>query len=142
MTEHAQATDIPVTCALIEHEDRVLIAQRSGSEARSGLWEFPGGKLEAGEDEASGLIREISEELNITVKPLQRLSEVVHHYPDKSIRLLPWRCTQIGDQALQLTAHTQIKWVRPSELGNYQLSAADVEVAQHYIEFLINQTHE
>lgn len=133
---------IPVTCALIEYEGKVLIAQRSAQQERGGYWEFPGGKLEAGEEETGGLKREIQEELEVRVKPVTKLPEVVYQYPDKTIRLMPWRCILTKGGIPKPVEHVQVLWVEPQALMQYTLSNADIEVARHYLRFLSNQTDE
>ena len=77
---------------IISPDDRVLIAKRASHQHQGGLWEFPGGKLEAGESVAAALCRELSEELDLLVdqRLLKPLMQVSHDYPDKSVVLDVW----------------------------------------------------
>ena len=79
--------------AAVIHNPRgeILIARRPLHKHQGGLWEFPGGKIEDGEEAAQALIRELQEELGITPTAFRPLLTVEHHYPDKSVRLEVWR---------------------------------------------------
>ena len=129
---------IEVTCALIEQDGRVLVTQRGEGKAQAGCWEFPGGKLEAGEEEAQGLIREIKEELCLLVEPLHRLPAVVHQYPDKQICLLPWVC-RLQSGELRLVEHSDFAWAEPTALTQFDWSTADIPVYKAYIQYCANQ---
>lgn len=125
---------INVTCGLIETERCVLVTKRGPGTSQAGLWEFPGGKLEAGETEEEGLCREIWEELRLRVIPYHRLTTVEHHYVDKHIRLLPWVCrSQAG--VIQLQEHTDAAWASIEELPQFDWSPADIPVYKAYIEY-------
>ncbi len=81
---------IPVACAIIEDEvGRVLLAKRPEGKCLGGFWEFPGGKIEAGESAEAALVRELEEELLIQTQVFQKLESVEHHYEKFSIRLIP-----------------------------------------------------
>jgi 8-oxo-dGTP diphosphatase len=82
----------PVACAIIEDESgRVLLAKRPEGKCLSGFWEFPGGKIEAGESAEAALVRELEEELLIQTQIFQTLEAVEHHYENFSIQLIPCR---------------------------------------------------
>ncbi|TPE45874.1 (deoxy)nucleoside triphosphate pyrophosphohydrolase [Pontibacter mangrovi] len=121
---------ITVVCALIEHNNRVLIAQRGEKMQQALLWEFPGGKLERGEAETDGLVREIQEELAITVQPYQRLSAVNHN---NALQLVPYLCHFRGG-IVQLLEHRAYYWVVPEELPKYTWCPADVPVVEEYLQ--------
>ena len=114
-------------CALVDPDGRVLIAQRPAGKEMGGLWEFPGGKMEAGERPEETLIRELSEELGITVKEacLAPFSFASHSYADFHL-LMPLYICRRWEGMPQPTEHQAIKWVRPRELTNYPMPPADV----------------
>ncbi|WP_018477970.1 (deoxy)nucleoside triphosphate pyrophosphohydrolase [Pontibacter roseus] len=126
---------IKVTCAIIEQYGRVLVTQRSESMSQALLWEFPGGKLEAGETEKSCLIREIQEELNLNITPSRRLTPVVQQYPDKIIELIPYMCEYNGG-TIQLLEHRTYHWATQQELPNYDWCPADVPIVEEYLRLL------
>ena len=123
---------LDVVCALIEENGRVLATQRGPGMSHPLKWEFPGGKLLPGESPSAGLIREIAEELTLTVEPWEALPAVIHAYPGRTIRLLPWRCRRLAG-TIQLIEHVQYRWLLPAELPPLDWSAADREVVAHYL---------
>jgi len=124
---------IPVTCAIIEHEGKVLIAQRNSTTSNANHWEFPGGKQEAGESAEECLAREILEELSINIFITGKLDPVVHNYPDKTISLSPFICNYDGGP-ISPEEHKKVLWVKPDELPRFQWSAADIKVWKQYLE--------
>jgi 8-oxo-dGTP diphosphatase len=121
-----------VVCAIIEHQGNVLITQRSATMAQPMLWEFPGGKIDAGESETDALVREIHEELNLTILPKQRLTPVTHTYRSSTIELIPYTCSlQSGE--ISLAEHMAYGWVSINELQNYTWCPADVPIMEEYI---------
>ncbi|MBE1276765.1 (deoxy)nucleoside triphosphate pyrophosphohydrolase [Enterovibrio baiacu] len=119
-------TDKPlwVVAGVVTDGERVLITQRHDTEEAKGLWEFPGGKVEAGETEPEALARELKEELDITVAVGDFLTETLHHYPNKSVLLRSYRCRcETGN--ITLLCHQAMAWVTASELVDYDFSDAD-----------------
>jgi 8-oxo-dGTP diphosphatase len=114
-------------CALVDPDGRVLIAQRPLGKEMGGLWEFPGGKMEPGERPEETLIRELSEELRITVKEacLAPLSFASHSYADFHL-LMPLYICRRWEGTPEPTEHPAIKWVRPKDLSNYPMPPADI----------------
>jgi len=114
-------------CALIDPDGRVLVAQRPAGKQMGGLWEFPGGKMEPGERPEETLIRELSEELGITVKEacLAPFSFASHSYADFHL-LMPLYICRRWEGTPQALEHSALKWVRPNDLSNYQMPPADM----------------
>lgn len=116
-----------VAVALVDPDGRVLIAQRPEGKNMAGLWEFPGGKVEAGERPEDALIRELSEELGITVKEacLAPFTFASHSY-EKFHLLMPLYLCRRWEGIAQPRHHAAHKWVRPNEMGAYPMPAADL----------------
>ena len=114
-------------CALIDPDGRVLIAQRPEGKQMGGLWEFPGGKFEAGERPEEALIRELQEELAITVTEpyLAPFSFASHSYADFHL-LMPLYICRRWEGTPQALEHQALKWVWARELANYPMPPADV----------------
>ncbi len=114
-------------CALIDADGRVLIAQRPVNKAMGGLWEFPGGKFEPGERPEEALIRELQEELEITVKEpcLAPFSFASHGYADFHL-LMPLYICRRWEGIPTAREHTALKWVWAKDLPNYPMPPADI----------------
>jgi len=123
---------IDVTCALIESGERVLVAQRAGKGANNGLWEFPGGKVAPGEGESECLVREIREELGVSVRVERRLRPSLHQEEERIIRLIPFVCSLMRGtpQALE---HERIRWALAQELLQLDWCPADIAVLRQYL---------
>ena len=120
---------IDVVAALIWDNDRFLACQRPANKARALLWEFVGGKIEAGETREDALIRECREELGITVKPLDVFMEVIHEYPDITVHLILFNA-KITDGEITLLEHNDARWLLPSEIPQYAFCPADKEILE------------
>ncbi len=125
---------IDVVCAIIEHEGKVLVTRRGEGMDLAGKWEFPGGKLHAGEPEMDALVREIREELNLEVDPHRRLHCAYHEYPDKTVRLIPFICSLVAGE-LRLTEHSEHRWCGLRELHSLDWAAADIPVVKQLLNF-------
>ena len=113
-----------VAGAIADAEGRVLIAQRPRGRHMAGRWEFPGGKLVAGEDPYIGLQRELAEELGVTVREAKPLIRLRHDYPDRRVLLDVWQVTAYDGEPQALDAQA-IAWARPDELPRHDLLEAD-----------------
>jgi 8-oxo-dGTP diphosphatase len=118
-----------VAGALFDRDGRVLIAQRPPGKALAGRWEFPGGKLEPGEDPLDGLVRELREELGIDVRRAHRLLRYRHDYPGRTVELDFWNVTDWTG-----TPHGRegqaLKWVRPADLSHEDILEADAPMIE------------
>lgn len=114
-------------CALIDPDGRVLIAQRPPQKAMAGLWEFPGGKVEPGERPEETVIRELKEELGITIQEpcLAPFTFASHTYPDFQL-LMPLYVCRRWDGSVVAKEHSALKWVKPRELSQYPMPPADL----------------
>jgi 8-oxo-dGTP diphosphatase len=125
-------TVLVAACALIDSDGRVLLAQRPEGKSMAGLWEFPGGKVEAGERPEQSLIRELKEELGIAVKEecLAPLTFASHVYPDFHL-LMPLYVCRRWEGFVAPQEGQQLKWVKPKELRDYPMPPADEPLISH-----------
>ena len=124
---------IPVTCAIIFHQGKVLAAKRSDKMDLSGYWEFPGGKVETGEDPKHCLTREIKEELSIEIELIEELTPSEFLYETKSILLIPFFAKwKAGD--IRLLEHEQIAWLEKNDLFSVNWAPADMPIVHELIE--------
>lgn len=124
---------LEVTCAIIEHDGKVLCARRSAEMTHPGKWEFPGGKVEAGEGPETCLVREIREELGVLIGALSPLSPVDHRYPGgRPLRLIPFRCRILEGSPVALQ-HEEIAWMDRSELARLDWVEADIRIVEEYL---------
>lgn len=123
---------LQVTCAIIVHENKILICQRSAAMKMPLKWEFPGGKIEDGESKEDCLRREIQEELSIDISISKVLTPVEYQYPDFSLCLHPFVCKLESGTVLP-TEHAQAVWVDAKDLENYDWAEADVPIVNEYL---------
>lgn len=116
-----------VVAALIWRGNRFLACQRPAHKARGLLWEFVGGKVEAGESRKDALVRECMEELGVTVSVDSVFMELVHEYPDLKVRLVLYHATIISGEP-QLLEHCDLRWITPDEIDQYDFCPADLEI--------------
>ena len=118
---------IDVVAALIWDGERFMACQRPAHKARGLLWEFVGGKVEKGETKEEALIRECREELDITVSVADVFMELVHEYPDITIRLTLFNASVLEGEP-RLLEHNDIKWITPAEIDTLEFCPADAEI--------------
>ena len=118
---------IEVVAALIWDKDKFMICQRPANKARALLWEFVGGKVEPGETKEQALIRECQEELDVTLSVGDVFMDVVHEYPDITVHLTLFNAA-IAEGVPQKLEHNDIKWIKVSEIANYDFCPADTEI--------------
>lgn len=116
-----------VACALIDADDRILLAQRPEGKAMAGLWEFPGGKVDPGEVPEQALIRELEEELGVETKSacLAPLTFASHEYEDFHLLMPLYICRRWWGTA-QSREGQALKWVRADKLRDYPMPEADL----------------
>ena len=119
-------------CALIDADGRVLLAERPAGKPMAGLWEFPGGKVNRGERPEETLIRELKEELGITINEacLAPLTFASHTYPGFHL-LMPLYVCRRWDGTVTAKEGQRLAWVRPSRLRDYDMPPADVPLISH-----------
>lgn len=116
-----------VVAALIRENGRFLICRRPAHKARGMLWEFVGGKVEAGETKEQALIRECKEELGIRIEVQSLFAELTHVYPDLTVHLSLF-LARIAEGIPQLLEHSALRWISVSEIDAYEFCPADQEI--------------
>ena len=126
-----------VAAALVDADGRVLIAQRPKGKALGGLWEFPGGMLEPNERPEDALIRELKEELGVTVKPacLAPLTFASHAYEAFHL-LMPLYVCRRWEGFVRSKEGQALKWVRPHDLRNWPMPPADEPLIPPLVDLL------
>jgi 8-oxo-dGTP diphosphatase len=124
-------------CALIDPDGRVLITRRPPGKPMAGLWEFPGGKVEANERPEDSLIREMKEELDIDVQEscLAPLTFASHAYEDFHLLMPLYVCRRWGGTVAAREGQ-EIKWVRPRQLKDFAMPPADKPLIPHLVELV------
>ncbi|EOR95678.1 Mutator mutT protein (7,8-dihydro-8-oxoguanine-triphosphatase) [Arcticibacter svalbardensis MN12-7] len=127
---------IDVVCAIIiDEQGKVLAARRSKSMDLPGKWEFPGGKVEPFEQAEASIIREIKEELDIVIQTSKSGPAHIHHYKNKSIRLIPFICKQLSG-TISLKEHETYGWFTSEQLKTLAWAEADIPILNDYISSL------
>lgn len=123
----ADKAPVEVVAALIVRDGRFLACQRPENKARPLLWEFAGGKVEPGETREQALARECLEELDIVVEPVSVFREVLHEYPDITIRLTLMRAVIVSGEP-RTVEHRCLRWMTPAEAARYPFCPADAGI--------------
>ena len=124
MTDSAAVTRVRVVAAALIRDGRVLIAQRPPGKHMAGRWEFPGGKVSAGETDLQALQRELREELGIDAIRAQHCLTLTHAYPDRTVELSMWTVDRYVGEVRALDGQ-QLKWVAVGQLGAEDILEAD-----------------
>lgn len=126
-----------VACALIDPDGRVLITQRPQGKSMAGLWEFPGGKVEAGETPEAAIIRELDEELGIVTQAdcLAPLTFASHGYDDFHLMMPLYVCRRFQGMARSREGQA-MKWVRPRQLRDFPMPPADAPLIPFLIDLI------
>lgn len=115
--------ELIVVCGIIKIQDTYLIARRSGA-IDAGYWEFPGGKVEAGETLEQAIARELYEELHVQVKAEKKLCQIVDQRPDVVLQVHAFLCTLLNGTP-RMHVHDALRYVKAEELSNYRFQPAD-----------------
>ena len=118
-----------VVAALIWEQDKFMICQRPAHKARGLLWEFVGGKVEAGETKEQALVRECREELAVVLEVGTVFMDVVHTYPDLTVHLTLFNAS-IREGVPQKLEHNDIRWITVEEIGQYAFCPADETILE------------
>jgi mutator protein MutT len=122
-------TAVEVAAGLVFRDGRLLITRRLPEAHLGGLWEFPGGKREAGESFEQCLRRELAEELGIEVQVHELFEELTHQYADRSVHLKFFRCRWLRHEPRALFCHDWV-WIGPAQLADYAFPAADARLLE------------
>jgi 8-oxo-dGTP diphosphatase len=121
--------EITVCCAIMRNRELILIARRSANMSMPLLWEFPGGKLEKGENPEACLIREIQEELNVAIRINKFIGKFSHPYSNFIIHLLAFE-VELIQGIPHASEHQELRWVRVDELKNFTFTEADLPIVE------------
>ena len=119
---------VDVVGAVVRDGDRVLMAQRPEGKAQTGLWEFPGGKIEPGETPEEALARECREELLLEIEAPRVITSVIHHYPGMTIRLILVECRARPGSVPVPQEGQAVGWYRAADMDSLPLCPADREL--------------
>ena len=119
---------VEVVAAVIERAGRYLITRRLEGTHLAGLWEFPGGKTQPAETPEGALRRELREELGVEASVGELIEEATWTYPEKTVRILFFRCTVLGEPCPQ--ERQEMLWVKAADLGRYAFPAADLRLVE------------
>jgi 8-oxo-dGTP diphosphatase len=120
---------LEVCCGIVEEAGKIYSFRRGGGMKMPGKWEFPGGKVEAGESAESALHRELLEELQIKIEILERKEAVQHDYPEFTIHLIPFR-VQVVEGTIQLLEHDALQLGTIKELIDLDWADADRKIIE------------
>lgn len=124
---------IEVVGAVLTHEGKIFAARRGPGRTMENYWEFPGGKIEAGESPRQALERELQEELKLDAEVGSHILTVDHEYDFAIISLATYFCS-VSSPEVKLTEHTEFKWLEPTELHSVRWAPADIPT----VDFLMN----
>jgi 8-oxo-dGTP diphosphatase len=117
---------LEVVAAVIRDGDRILVCRRGPHIGQPGRWEFPGGKVEMGEDPVDALVREVREELGVGIRVTEHLSTDDTHVGDRVIRLACYFAELEGDRPQASTDHDEVQWVTARELDRFWWAEPDL----------------
>ncbi|MGE5628595.1 MAG: (deoxy)nucleoside triphosphate pyrophosphohydrolase [Solirubrobacterales bacterium] len=120
---------IKVVAAIIHKDNKIIISKRKENKSMGGFWEFPGGKIEQGETPEEGLVRELKEEMNISIKVEKYVGESIYDYGNIVICLLGYLAS-IENGHIILKDHDAYEWVTLEEISKFKLAPADIPLVK------------
>ena len=117
---------IKVVAAILQKEDKILIARKKEGKPQAGYFEFPGGKIEKGETTEERLARELMEEMNIKIDVKEYVGESIYDYGNGKVISLLGYISEIIDGEIKLSDHDRYEWVTLEEINNYKIAPADI----------------
>ena len=120
---------VKVVCGIIYRNDKIFICRRKSTKTLGGFWEFPGGKIENGENNEETLKRELIEELNMKVHIIKYFDTSKYDYNDFSIELIAYIC-KLKKWDNHLTDHDLYEWIEPTKILKLNLAPADIPLAK------------
>lgn len=118
-----------VGAVIYNEQNEILCTLRSPEMSLPNLWEFPGGKIEEGENPEESLVREIQEELECTIEVYEKIEEVHHEYPNVNVNLLTYKAKIIEGEP-KAKEHAELKWVPIQELHTLEWASADIPTVE------------
>lgn len=115
---------LEVTAAIIRQNGKILICQRPAKKNCGLLWEFPGGKIEAGETGEKCIVRECQEELGVTLRVEREFTDITYEYPDRTVHLHFYLCEIISGKP-ENKEHNAFAWITPEDVDQYEFCPAD-----------------
>lgn len=129
---------LDVVAAIIERDDKILLAQRGADQDQAGFWEFPGGKVEPGESQPEALRRELREELAIDCRVTDYVASSQLEQPTRILVLHAWRVRQVSGE-IEAREHAALAWVTPQQAAEYPLAPADIPLLDAYLRLLAHE---
>ena len=120
---------IKVVCGIIFDQGKIFICRRRKGKSLEGFWEFPGGKIEKGENYEDTLKRELNEELKMEVENIKYFGTSMYNYNNFSIELIGYQCI-LKKWDNHLTDHDKFEWVQPKNILDFKLAPADIPLAR------------
>jgi len=117
---------------LFDADGRIMACRRPQGDAWAGWWEFPGGKIEAGENPESALIRELIEEIGVSTQPKFMVEHISHEYDDRLVKLQIWDCGEIDPDSIRLVEHDEARWLSADELLDVKWLPADLPIIERW----------
>lgn len=129
---------IQVVAAVIEHDGRYLITQRNANAVLPGLWEFPGGRVEPGEEPSDALRREVHGRIGVVVEVGAKLGEHLHEYSEYRVQLTMYSCTLPAEARPHPATVADLRWVTSREFLDYEFPPADEKTMSKLLGLLRN----